>query len=212
MLTSRLSRHKTADVSLKQTIGIDIDDVLADFLEWYLLFHNEKYSTKFRRNDFFCYRFREVVWWDKQTAIQNIHEFFKSRYFKSIPPITGSQFTVNKLKDIYNLEVITSRQTILEERTRIWIELNYPWMFQWIHFGNHYRLEWKTRTKSEICKELWVSIMIEDSLEYTIECAKANVNVILLDSPWNKTETALPVNITRVNTWSNIRQLLGQVC
>jgi len=45
----------------RQTIGIDIDEVLAHFLEAYISFYNEKHGTSFKRGDFFSYKFWEVM-------------------------------------------------------------------------------------------------------------------------------------------------------
>lgn len=41
-------------------IGIDLDDVLAEFLEALIAYHNERYGTTLRTEDFMVYRFWEV--------------------------------------------------------------------------------------------------------------------------------------------------------
>jgi len=195
-------------VSDEWVIWIDIDEVLAHFLEAYIVYYNEKNNTSFRRNDFFSYRFWEVMWGNKQQAIDSVHDFFETGYFRDIWPVEWSQKAIEKLSGIYDLSIITSRQTILEDETKKWLENNFNWVFNSVHFWNHYGLKWATKTKPEICKELWVKVIIEDSMEYAIECAKNDINVILLNSPWNQTKQMLPTNIIRVKWWDNIVDIL----
>jgi 5'(3')-deoxyribonucleotidase len=41
-------------------------------------------------------------------------------------PFEGSQEVIKKLKEIYNLVIITSRQTAIEEETKKWLGNHFP--------------------------------------------------------------------------------------
>ena len=73
-----------------------------------------------------------------------------------------------------------------------WIETHFPGIFQDIHFGNHWAKEGKSVSKSEICKRIGASCLIDDNPGYALECAEKGIDVLLydwnLDYPWSKTE------------------------
>lgn len=190
-------------------IWIDIDEVLAHFLESYLNFYNNKYNSSFKRNDFFSYNFWEVVWWDKNKAIDDVHDFFETKHFELIQPIEWSQEAMMKLSKIYELNIITSRQSLIETKTIKWLDINFEWVFKEVHFWNHFWKDWERKTKSQICKDLWINLLIEDSIDYALDCANNNINVILFDSPWNQTNAKLPENIIRIKSWNEILEIFN---
>jgi len=76
-------------------------------------------------------------------------------------------------------------------------------MFSKLHFSQK-----KIKKKSEICKELRIDFLVEDSLEYARECAKNGTKVFLFNAPWNQTDN-LPDNIIRINSWNKIIKYLS---
>ena len=54
-----------------------------------------------------------------------------------------------------------------------------------------------------------INLIIEDSLIHAIECAKNGIKVILLNKGWNQGE--LHTNITRINSWKEVPQLLNSL-
>ncbi|MCK9272081.1 HAD hydrolase-like protein [Candidatus Gracilibacteria bacterium] len=203
-----LGKHTDFQLKNVDTIGIDIDEVLSHFLEAYLEFYNLRNSTTFKRDDFFSYNFWEVTGGTRESAIDSVHDFFETHHFTSMSPFEGSQEAIKKLKEVYNLVIITSRQTAIEEETKKWLENHFPGFFKEIHFGNHFGKDGAKTSKSDICKKLGVKLLIEDSLGYALECSRENISTILLDSPWNQTKEILPSNIIRVKTWENILEIL----
>ena len=59
----------------KLRIGIDIDEVIVEFLEGFLKFYNEKYNGNFKREDFGSYIFEETLGGSFQEAVDNVTEF-----------------------------------------------------------------------------------------------------------------------------------------
>jgi len=74
-----------------------------------------------------------------------------------------------------------------------------------VYFTNHYSKKElnETKKKSNICIELGVELLIEDSLDYAFECSSEKIKVLLLDKPWNKADK-LPAGVTRVHSWREI--------
>jgi len=74
--------------------------------------------------------------------------------------------------------------------------------FELIFSSNPY-IKTKGKTKGEICKELGIDFMIEDSVEHSEICAKEGIKVFLLNKPWNK-NCIDHENIIRVKSWNEI--------
>lgn len=187
------------------TIGIDIDEVLADLLSQYINFLNHQYKLALTYEVFRGY----YIWddWQDLNIPKNIlfENFYKSNFFKQIKPIKESLNIVDQIKKNHSLYAITSRPDNLKRQTFEWINKYVPHTFKEIHFAN-YLLNQK---KSDICKELHVDLMIEDSMDYALDCANNNIQVLLLSYPWNNTTINNPL-IYKVKTWDEIRLYLGK--
>ena len=184
-------------------IGVDFDQILCDFMTPLIEFHNDRYGTKLKLQDFFSYDFWKVWGGTRDEAIDKVYDFHGTKYFKEIKPIKDSQCSLKKLKENNELFVITSKQDVFQEETRNWIECEFPGIFSEIYFTNHYSKTGKEKSKKVICDSLGIDLMIEDSLVYSEECVSSKRKVFLLDNPWNKSEY-LPAGIVRVSSWKEI--------
>lgn len=188
-------------------IGIDLDEVLADFLSTLIEFHNEKRGTSFKRNDFHSYRVYEVWGGTLEETIAEIYEFYETKFFDRVKPMPGALESVNELSRNHELIVITSRQLDISQKTISWIEKYFSGRFSGIFFTNQNSLSGKSLSKSSICRNSEIEFMVEDYLDYASECARSVKKVLLYDSPWNKTAD-LPENIFRVYSWKDISENL----
>ena len=184
-------------------IGIDLDEVLADFLPAFIEYHNDTYGTSLVREQFHSYRFWETLGGTREEAIQKVYDFHKTPNFKNMKPVLDSQESVDILKQNNDLVVVTSRQDDVAKVTREWITQHFPNVFSEIYFTNHYSQNGSSTTKKQICNSVGVDILIEDSLEYALECLNSKRRILLLDCPWNRSYE-LPQGIYRVNSWKDI--------
>ena len=189
-------------------IGIDLDEVLADFLSALLVYHNADYGTSIGREQFRSYRFWETWGGSREEAIQKVYAFHKTLYFRNIEPVKDSQKSVAKLRENNNLFVVTSRQDDVAQETLSWIAEHFPSAFSAVYFTNHYSQNGSPRSKKQICKSIGVDVLIEDSLEYALECVQQDRKVLLLDCPWNKRQN-LPEGISRVHSWREIVDVIS---
>lgn len=150
----------------------------------------------------------------RDEANTRVHEFFETPYFKSgIQPIPGAQTSLQKLSTFCSLSVVTSRQNVIKDHTLEWIEKHFSGLFQEIHFGNHFALDGMSRPKSEICRSINATVLIDDNPRYAIECAEAGIRVLLFDYensyPWSKTNSAdeHPL-VIKVKNWEEVEQQL----
>lgn len=190
-------------------IGIDLDEVLADFLTALLKYHNDTYGTSLVGEQFQSYQFWETWGGTRERAIQKVYDFYNTGYFRELKPVVGSQEAVSILKQNNELFVITSRQDDVAEATRGWIAQHFPERFSAVLFANHYSQKGDSRKKSQICDSVGIDVLIEDSPEYALECFTQKRKILLLDYPWNR-NSELPPGIYRVNSWEEITKILAR--
>jgi len=59
----------------------------------------------------------------------------------------------------------------LSEYTQKWVEKHYPSIFENILFANH-KFTSKDITKSELCKQHNIEMMVEDNFDYALDLAE----------------------------------------
>ena len=108
--------------------------------------------------------------------------------------------------------VVTSRQHCIEEQTRKWLQDHYPGIFSNIFFGNHWGVGAK-RSKVELCEEAGAKALIDDAVEYSVQCAPHLQRVFLFgDYAWNRhTHRTLPPNVQRLPDWEHVGHALGEL-
>jgi len=188
-------------------IGVDLDEVLAEFLPAFIKYHNEVYGTSLSRDDFHSYHFQDIVGVPEDETIRRLYDFHKSSYFLGIKPIEGSLEGVEVLGRENDLSIVTARQKVIEEETRNWIGKYFPKRFDEIHIGNNYPLDGSpSRTKREICDSNDIDLLVEDSLDHALNCLTPNRRVLLFDRgyPWNQKEQELPEGMVRVHSWEEV--------
>ncbi len=195
-------------------INIDSDDTLFPFVETFIVFHNEKYKTNLKREDFVSYSFDKLIGGTMEDSICRVSEFYETKLFQEMRPFSYSVEAINYLKKLNRLYNTTSRPDSISKETIEQITNNFANSFLEIFFSANHYTEAKNcgKTKAEICLEKNVSLMIEDSLEYAIPCADKGINIFLIDAPWN--QNGEHKNIIRIerypypNHWKEILERL----
>lgn len=189
-------------------IGVDADDTLFDFVGNYTLFHNWKYKTNLKKEDFKTYSFNHARGGTMKQAINTVNEFYKTDFFKEMQPFPEAIEIIQKLKENNELFVVTSRPNHIKEKTIEQILEHFQDAFLEMFFSSNYYTRAKNsgKTKAEICRDLEASLLIDDSLVYAKQCVEIGIKAILLDSPWN--QNGYVKGITRVKDWKEIGDLL----
>ena len=183
-------------------IGVDLDDVLAETFFAFDQFHNQRYGTSFTKKDHFTFDLSKFWNVSQKEAGERVKEFNSSKYASEIMPLAGAKEALIELSRKHEIKIITSRLEEIREETQKWLEEHYPDHDFEVHYANHY-YGIEHQKKSEICRNLGIDILIDDCLEYALECSAEAIKVLLLDNPWNQMDN-LPKNVTRVSDWNNI--------
>jgi len=188
-------------------IAIDLDEIIAGFLDALIKYHNDSYKTTYHKSDFFSYEFWKVIGGTREEAIDKVYGFHDSHFFNEIKPLDGAIEAVKKLKQNNELYLITSRQDDFKEKTRTWIEKYLSNTFEEILHSNAYPRNGISQKKSDLCDSLNVYALIEDNLDYIIECMKPDRKMILFRYPWNE-QRKKPKGIYAVSGWNEALKLL----
>jgi len=144
----------------------------------------------------------------KQDTRQKLLHFFNTNFFRDMKVIAGAKEAIAVLAREHQLSIITARPEFLLQQTKKLVADHFSHCFSTVTFTN--QNQWqetdKRISKSEVCFEREISIMVDDSLHHAKDCASRGIYVLLmdLDYPWNQTSERLPQNIKRVHSWEEI--------
>lgn len=208
--------------SKKRVIAVDIDEVLGKFVLQLCAFHNEKYprsaaptsaeSTSaaaaavsppppalLTPEHFVSYNFHEVWGGTREEADEKVRDFFQSPHFvDGIPAIDDAARVLRKHSHNYELHVVTSRQDILQDHTRGWIDQHYPGIFTELHFGNHFSTEGVVRSKPDLCRAVGAVAIIDDNIRYAAQCGAAGIPAFLFGENFTKTRLGVRYNESNI--------------
>ncbi|CAD7963244.1 unnamed protein product [Amoebophrya sp. A120] len=131
-------------IKKRLVVAVDLDEVLGQFLNALVQYYNQEKQKTFAVSDFFSYRFCDVWGGTNEEATEVVHAFFETEFFKQrILPIDDAKQVLEKWKgkDIIDFYVVTSRQTVILEETKAWLEQHYSGIFKGILSGNHWARE-----------------------------------------------------------------------
>ena len=159
------------------------------------------------------------VWGCSPDATNEIvHAFFDSRHFADgIEPIPGAAEALRNTRDFgASLAVVTSRQHVIRQPTLDWLDAHFglPLFDAGVHFGNHWALEGKSTSKSQLCGAIGASVLVDDNPGYAAECAEAGMRVLLYDweggYPWAKPPPSVGEhpNVEVVRDWGEVERAL----
>ncbi len=188
-------------------IGLDFDNVLMDFYSGILEYHNQKYNTSISRENAVTTSLEDIWGCTTEEMDRRIVDFYLTDLHDNTLPMPGALEAVRKLKNEHKLVVITSRPDFIKEKTLSWLETHFKDLFDHVYFTNLYLGKSNIKSKATACKELGVDVFVDDFISYATDVAENGGRVLLLDAPWNQSDTLHP-NITRARNWEHILEIL----
>ncbi len=187
----------------KTKMGVDLDEVLADFIPELNNFYNFFYDTKFKIQNYKDYDLEKTWGGDRKRAVKIVKDFYKSEFFYKIKPVPYSQKALEVLSKNSEFIAITARPAYLQEATEYWIKKFFPEKIKKVFYTGQYVLQ-SPLSKLDICLKEDVGIIIEDNLQTSLECAKKGIKSFLLDKPWNQNGSEETNNLVRVKNWKSL--------
>jgi uncharacterized HAD superfamily protein len=189
-------------------IGIDIDEVLVEFVRPYLEFHNQKFGKSLKLEEVKKFHFWEDLGFSLEEIQPLFEEFNKSFILlEDMPFFENAKESVLKLSENNEIFFITSRPEKIRQGTENFLKMHFA-NFKFINSGDTYG--GVKKNKADICKENKLDLMIEDSSKIALECAQNRIKVFLMDKPWNQ-DLNINENILRVKNWKEIMKKIEEV-
>ncbi len=186
-------------------IAIDVDEVKSPLMEPFAQWHNKKYGTSWDPTMLKTYNVWEHWAVTKEEAIAKMFEFYATSDFEKIKPIENAVRGVSILSRGFKPMTVTARPQAIKDKTLSFLARYFEQINpDDVHFAsNFYKNGDGNCKKADICTRLNASAIIEDSLEYALDCAEKGIYVFMLDKPWNQTDS-LPRNVLRVQNWKEL--------
>lgn len=189
-----------------KNIGIDIDDTSLDFVPAVCEYYNARFGDSLKREDFYIYQFEKIWKRELPESIKIVDDFLATPKFKDMNPIGNSRKIIPRLRDDgHRLSVITARLKLYEPITEYQMQKNFDNAFEGRHFhGGQFDTDpTKRKTKSQMCLEQGIELMIEDNPLHALDCANNGIQVFMIDTPWNQIIQPHE-KIQRVYNWEQI--------
>jgi uncharacterized HAD superfamily protein len=187
----------------KQTISVDIDDVLSHSAAQIIAYGNEHFGLSHGLEDF-TEDLASLWQVEPEEVEQRWLGYIESGNIANYDVIPEALAVLQKLKQKYRIIAVTSRRQSLLDITREWLDSNYPDIIDEVVssgiYGSGKRHAHKL-TKAEILKEVGPDFHIDDQPKHCIGAASVGVQAILFgDYPWLR-DVELPGGVVRCKDW-----------
>ncbi len=190
----------------KRVIAVDFDDVVIETMIPFLKHYNDKYGVLVGPEHVYNPHspawdvdFREVV-----TRAEYFHSTDQKENAQFIPTADKA---LTQLAKTSELHIITGRPETIAGITREIINKYFPDIFTSVNFTGIFATT--SITKSSICKQLGVTLFIDDHLGHAKDVASHGIDTLLFgDYPWNQTDDALPEHVRRVSGWDEVLSII----
>ncbi|HWT40467.1 MAG TPA: hypothetical protein VN081_04360 [Dongiaceae bacterium] len=196
----------------RQMIAIDIDDVVADTMSAVQRWANTTTGAQLEGHH---YRTSDP-YWDYYNSIWRRHGIADKLNFEEflnqmatdqshIAVQDGAREVIEVLKQQYDVIFLTSRPPAQKEATRRWLDERIDATIS-LYIASNPFTNAGAQSKGEICAELGVNLLIDDSVDNCTNAADYGVTPVLFGNyGWNE---RAPGTITRCATWYDVREYL----
>lgn len=198
----------------KKVLAVDNDDVLFGLVEAIFAYYNSLYKTDFKLKDQIVFNLDATFQLSEAETIDLIYRFYRSRYLLNTKPIPGALANLKKLKQQYDLVLITARPTFTKSVTLRALKEHFPDIFSEVYLTNAFSKSGRKKLKSEVCLEVGARLMIDDAMHNAEDCADKGIPVILFRRPWNQTLTKADLKgkpIYPAKNWTEIGEMIPKI-
>jgi FMN phosphatase YigB (HAD superfamily) len=195
----------------RKTIAFDIDDVLADSVERFRLFANEKLSAELERvhyqvpGDYKGY-FEDVLQSHGHSGESVVEEFYKLYELdqSTIPAITGAVHALSGLAEKFRLVAITSRWESHQAETEQWLHTHFGDVFDAVACINTFNT---TNTKGDTCNLLGAEYLVDDNFGHCMSALEYGVQPIFFGNyGWHYNVDKKHPGVVHCENWQQVEE------
>lgn len=192
----------------KEVLAMDVDEVLFPLLEHFLMSHNVQQNTQFSFDDFKTYHFEDVLGLSVPETVDRVYAFSAADH-SHIDPILSTQEGITRLKNRFDIEIVTARHEQFRPNTSKWLHDKIGQFFGDIHMIGYAPILEKPLTKAEICLLIGAVALVDDNPTHVFEMPEVGKEGILFGNyPWNR-DVILPKGVTRCEDMIEVAEHFG---
>ena len=140
-----------------QRIAVDLDEVLVPFVRPMAAWHRREMPSARK----YKYVYRDMFQVSEEESQRMVRDFYKTPEFLFLHPILGSQRAMLRMRRGANkMYIVTGRQDAAREQTELWVDRNFPGIFDDVILTNSYTPH--EVSKVDICRSLAINSIIDD--------------------------------------------------
>lgn len=171
---------------MKQTIAIDIDDVLASSTDLIRLAANKATGLSLEPHHYAVpgpyWSYYEHVLetngiTDKNEQKRIIDDWIANH--SDAEPVQGAIDALTALSQWYTIVLITARDPKIRDNTELWLKKHFTGLYDDLYvIGNHKVVD-KPKSKGEVCAEVGASWLVDDNPQHCLSAVDYGVDAIL---------------------------------
>lgn len=182
----------------KLNLCIDIDGTVTEPYYW-LKKANEYFQKNVKPKDVTDYDIHKILKVTDEDYLK-FYNHYACQIHGEAKPRFGANKMIRRLHQSNNIHFVTAREEKFRDVSIEWLERNGFSMDSIALLGTH--------NKVNKAVELQSDFFVEDSHANAIQLAAAGFDVILIDCNYNR--KPLPNNVTRVNNWLQVVNIIDQ--
>jgi uncharacterized HAD superfamily protein len=175
-------------------IGVDVDGVIANFVEEFINLIKEKYGKQISEKDIIYHDLYQLLGISKEEAL----ELIDITLHRDLNIIDRSDKYINELSNFNEIYVLTARN--------IEVNITKKWLKK--HGIKYKKLILFKEGDKNFC-ETKLDVIIDDNLKEAIGFIGKCKKIIIYDHPWNKT-LDIHNSFCRVKNWHEIYEMLSK--
>lgn len=182
--------------SRPKRIAIDIDEVLMPFAKPMFKWGNIKPITRK-----YPYNYAVALGITEKESRDLVYGYYESDEFINTKPICGASYVLGFLKSLdYDIYAVTGRQNRVRDKTEMWLDHHFPYIFKDVILTNSYTL--CEVNKEDICKSLAIQAIVDDNLSICQAAESQHIKGInFIGYP---TYEWCTINSLSVNSWLDV--------
>jgi 5'(3')-deoxyribonucleotidase len=199
----------------RQTIAIDIDDVLADSTNTLRLLVNARTNSDLTTED---YRVSGEYWgyYERVWAEHGLSDRIKFSDFEKemeidqshVPLLPSAEFAIRELSRQYHVVLVTARNIEWERATKQWLKLHFGDNDIAVHYTGHRSAD-DYRSKGQLCKELGAFLMIDDNPGHCKAVMDEGIKAVLFGEYGWHGET--PDGVVKCKDWPAVLEYINEL-
>ena len=180
-------------------IAVDMDEVLFPMIQplnkHYRMNHKKNHPVHMPKK----YSYSDYYNITEEESKKLVETFYKSIYAYNSKPLSNAVDAMKTLSKTNTLYIVTGRQNYkhCKSVTKHLINKYFNNTFQDIYYTNSFSLYGEEIPKAEICSDLGIDVLIDDSIHNCVECEQVGIRGILFGLyPWNANS-----DLTRIESW-----------